>query len=619
MTRSLAAFILWSVAAEVARPADLSPSRADKPVTYQGQIASLLKRHCVECHQPGQSAPFPLVTFEQAKKKGRELVEATAKRLMPPWLPEETDYPFAHARRLEKAEIDLLREWFRQGMPEGSGGLDPHVARPLQEWSQGPPDLILSLPESFPLAAEGADVYRNFAISTGLREARWIRSVEIRPENPRLVHHAVFLVDPTPGSRNRDAADKLPGFGEGMALGSAQLPDGFFFGWTPGKVADAGDPKMAFSLQPGTDVVLQLHLRRSGKAEKVQARIGLYFASAKPERRSYSLVMRNKMIDLAPGEKNFQLNQSFQLPVTVELRSIYPHAHYLAREMMVDADLPSSGKKRLLWIKEWDFDWQDSYRLQKPVLLPAGTVLTMRYSYDNSENNSQNRHRPPRRVRYGPNSDDEMGEVLLQLIPGGEQEEALLRHAGVRAALETEVAALEWRLKKEPPSTAVRLALADYFERLGQGTNALAQYQLQLKERPGEATAYYRAGHLLSQLGNFSHSIEMLTRASELAPEDPQVWRRLAQVHLDRPGAGQADFGTALKAAGKAVEVTRGKDAYAYLTLARACESAQRPEESRQALEKAATLARENNDPVLLQLLGLAPVTGVKSSVPESR
>ena len=171
-------------------------------------------------------------------------------------------------------------------------------------------------------------------------------------------------------------------------------------------------------LEKETDLVLQIHMQRTGKTELLQPSIGFYFTNKPPAKAALLIGLLSQLIDIPPGEKNYVVERTFKLPVDVQVLGVMPHLHYLGKEVQGFATLPDGARKWLIFIKHWDFNWQGEFRYTKPVFLPKGSILTMRYTYDNSAENLRNPNHPPRRVTFGPQSTDEMGELWLQVLPG---------------------------------------------------------------------------------------------------------------------------------------------------------------------------------------------------------
>jgi Tfp pilus assembly protein PilF len=389
-------------------------SKGQGPVTFNRHVAPIIFKHCADCHRPGQAAPFSLLEYEQVRKHAQQIVEVTRNRTMPPWLPEPGVVDFLNARVLSASELEQIQRWVVEGGVEG----DPSDLPPLPKWTEGwrlgEPDLVVQMPAPYVLSAEGKDVYRNFVIPVPGAVRRYVKAFEFRPGNAKIVHHAFVRFDRTNTSRQLDEEDAEPGFSGIHTPASAQSPEGNFSGWQPGKVPSQAED-MSWPLVPGVDLVLQLHMQPSGKPESIQSSVGFYFTPTPPQKILSKIRLTSFDIDIPPGAKAHAVTDSYKLPVDVQLFGILPHAHYLGKRMEATATLPDGSKRTLLLIPEWNFNWQGDYRYTSPVFLPEGSTVSMQFSYDNSADNPRNPHNPPRRVRYGLQSTDEMAELWLQV------------------------------------------------------------------------------------------------------------------------------------------------------------------------------------------------------------
>ena len=273
----------------------------------------------------------------------------------------------------------------QRGLLEGNPADVPPPPRWSGGWQLGEPDLVVTLPE-YTLPADGADVFRNFVVAVPGATARYVRGLEFRPGS-RAVHHANIRVDPTPASRRLDGADPAPGY-EGTILRSADYPDGHFLGWTPGQATPLASSDLAWRLDAGSDLVVQLHLQPTGKPEPLRPSIGLYFTAEAPTRTPTIVRLGRQDLDIPAGAAAHHIVDAYVLPVDAEIRAIQPHAHYRARRSAAWATLPGGGRRPLILIRNWDFNWQDQYRYATPFWVPAGTKLEMEYVFDNSDANS---------------------------------------------------------------------------------------------------------------------------------------------------------------------------------------------------------------------------------------
>ena len=401
----------------------VSPCRADDApttaeVTYHRDVARIIHHHCAGCHHAGEGAPFSLVTYDEVSRHARLISELTASRYMPPWHAEPVDVEYRGERRLPSAEIETIGRWVRQGSPEGDSAAAPPPPKFANGWVYGTPDLVLSMPEPFVVPADGPDIYRSFAIPTSFEEDRWIRAIEFRPGVRAVVHHSFFFLDPTAAAHQKQEEDGQPGF---RKMGSAVWQNslgGWNFGGDPVTVPEG----MAYRLPAGADFILQTHFHPTGKIEREASSVGIYLSENPPTRPFTSLMLPPIFgmfagLDIPPESDDFQISDTFELPVDVEAFGVTAHAHYLGKEIRLTAQLPSGETKTLLWISDWDFGWQEQYVFEEFFPLPKGTKLTATVRYDNTSDNPLNPFDPPQRVKWGRGSNDEMGCVTLNVTP----------------------------------------------------------------------------------------------------------------------------------------------------------------------------------------------------------
>jgi hypothetical protein len=498
-------------------------------VTFAADIAPIVYSRCAGCHAADSAAPFPLLSYEDVRSRAGQIADVVERRIMPPWLPDPHVVEFAEQRVLSREEIGLIGQWAHEGAGEGNPDEAPPAPAAPDGWRLGEPDLVLEMPEEYTLRAEGADDFRNFVIPVPLDGMKYVRAVEVRPGNPRIVHHGVLLIDATPESRRLDRRDPLPGYG-GMVYGStAHSPEGHFIGWTPGKSPFVAPQGMAWVLEPGTDVVLQLHMLPTGKPETIRARIGLHFTDQPPERTPFTIRLGSLEIDIPAGDADYRIQDEFRLPVDVELLGVYPHAHYRGCEMRAHAELPGGESIALLHIPRWDFNWQDEYKYPRPIALPAGTTLTMEYSFDNSEDNPFNPAQPPRRVLWGPNSSDEMGDLWVQVLPGKAQDLKTLRQAFLHKEYAARLSGFAHAARVNPDDLAAHYNLGSLLEQSGKFADAEAHYRAALRIDPQHAQSLNNLGVVLCLRGDVTAAIPLFRQALESLPEYEE-----ARENLDR-------------------------------------------------------------------------------------
>ncbi len=399
------------------------------PPTFTEHVAPIVFASCSHCHRPGEVAPFPLLSFADVRKRGPHLLEVVEDRFMPPWHPEPGYGSFRHDPRLDDAQIETIRAWVKGGMPEGPPDKLPKLPTFPEGWQLGTPDMVVSTSGAFEVPASGRDIYRNFAIPLGLPDDKWVTAIEVRPSARAVLHHVLVFVDEQREGQEQDGKDGKPGFG-GMRLQRAQMLGGWAVGGMPEHLPDG----LAMRLPKNSDLLLQSHLHPSGKKEKEQTTLGLYFAKEPPKRTIVSIQLPpffgfTAGLDIPAGEREYRLTDSFELPCDVLAVTIGGHAHRLCTSMTMFAEQKDGAQTPLLRIPRWDFDWQNRYTFREPVSLAKGAVLRAELLYDNSRDNPSNPNKPPQRVRWGRETTDEMGSVTLLVVPADEADLETLQAA----------------------------------------------------------------------------------------------------------------------------------------------------------------------------------------------
>lgn len=478
---------------------------------WSRDIAPILYKNCATCHHPGGAGPFSLLTYADAKRWGAQVVKVTQSRYMPPWLPELGHGDFVDNRRLSDPDLVTLRKWFQAGMPEGAPAAAPKAPVYDSTWQMGKPDLILKQAQPFTLTEGGTDVFRNFVFPYPLKEGHYIRAMEIRPGAPQVVHHANVLIDRTGSFRQQHPADwqaGVPGMEILLDAGNTFDPDSHFLFWKPDTPALIEPEGMPWRLDAGNDLVLNIHLKPSGKSEIIDTEIGLYFTDKPPTKQPMLLQLdRDDALDIPAGDAHFVVEDSLTLPVDVEALGVYPHAHYLGKDMQAWATLPNGEKKWLVWIRDWDIDRQSVYRYREPLQLPKGTVLHMRYLYDNSTANPRNPHDPPVRVRGGNRSEDEMAHFWLQVLPVHSDPK------GPDPRLVLEEAWMRNRLSRTPGDRVSLYNLGAALNGEGRFRDAIAIYQRDLQSHPDDARTLTALGAALDGTGDWRSAHDVFAKA----------------------------------------------------------------------------------------------------------
>lgn len=487
---ALFSFLLLAIVAIMFATLRYTRARPDPTkITFNRDVAPIIYAHCASCHRPEESAPFSLLSYADVAERAEQIVEVTQSRYMPPWLPKDGYGHFSGARQLSQDQIDLLAEWVAQGALEGAPEDLPEAPPFIEGWQLGEPDLVVQMNEPYLLRADGSDVFQNFVLPIPNTSSRFVRAVELRPSNRQIVHHANMLIDTTGAARKLDRQEPGSGYAGMENLSVASRPSGHFLSWKVGSVPFAGYPEKAWRVDPGSDLVVNMHMLPSGKVEEVQAKVGIYFSEKVPTDPSLALIQleADSQLDIPPGETQHVVTDQFTLPVDVDVLGIYPHTHLLGKDLQGYALLPDGTKKWLIWIDDWDWNWQAVYRYQKPIFLPKGTMLVMRYTFDNSASNPRNPNQPPRRVTAGNRTEDEMAHLWVQVLPPSQNDLHVLNEAKARH-----------QLSKYPRKVEQKISLGMALANQGKMDQAVHAFRKAISLSPEHVAARYNLACMLN-------------------------------------------------------------------------------------------------------------------------
>jgi hypothetical protein len=385
--------------------------------TFTKDVAPILQAKCQNCHRRHQVGPFALETYEQARKRAHDIVTVTDDRSMPPWKPTPGVGPkLKHDQSLTPAELAILSAWADAGAPRGDSKDMPPPAKFAVGWKLGEPDLILQPDEAFPITAKGPDVYRCFVLPTNLTRDAYLEAIDYMAGEPGAVHHLIAYVDTTGRARQLDEADKGPGY---ATTGGAMIEADELSFWTAGSQPHRLTDGIGIHIPAQADIVLQVHYHPGGKAGSDRTRVGLYFSKKPVKQALHWSSATNFTFRLPAGNDNVEVKASWFVPVDLSALAVCPHMHQLGRDMHMSVKLPNGQTRSLIEIADWDPSWQGAYYFQKPMDLPAGSVVQVVAHFDNSAH-PRNPNNPPKPVSVGPNADDEMCVGYIAVVKKGQ-------------------------------------------------------------------------------------------------------------------------------------------------------------------------------------------------------
>jgi hypothetical protein len=424
------------------------PAKPDKEThfTFCKDVAPIVYEKCTPCHRPGQVAPFSLISYDDVKKRAPLIAQVVKGRSMPPWSAGPCDYTFREDQSLSPRQLSTLTSWLASGTALGSKSDLPPAPHFASTWRLGPPDLIVKMPKAFTVPADGPDIYRNFVVPLHLDSDKYVAAIDFEPGTRTVVHHSLFYWDSSGTARSNDGKDGRPGYDGRMGniLGDGRVDHeantvnpskgtfGYLGGWAVGAQAMSLPGDLAFFVKKDADLILGTHFHPSGKVETETSTIGIYFAKKPPTAKFTSLLLPPVFgyfshIDIPAGKKDYLLTDSYTLPVDVKAYGVSAHAHFLGKSFTLTANLPSGETKTLLNIPSWDFNWQNQYQYNQFVPLPKGTKLVSTMTYDNSTDNVFNPSNPPKEVWWGEQTVNEMGSLILSVVPQNDDDLKLLQ------------------------------------------------------------------------------------------------------------------------------------------------------------------------------------------------
>ena len=418
-----------------------------KIVTFNKDVAPIFFKNCAECHRPGESAPFSVLSYKDVRPWAKSIREKVASREMPPWHADPHVGEWANDRRLNQQEIDTVTAWIDGGAKEGVAKDLPAAPQFAEGWSIGKPDIVIEMPEEFTLEASGPDEYQYFDAPTNFTEDKYVQMAEARPGNRKVVHHVIAFIVP-PGSPNmtkipkeqRDKALEMslknsPFYRDGYLIrmkpdqpvyndvnemppnvrADAGIGD-FLTGYAPGSIPSVWNPGVAKKVPAGATIRFQVHYSKvAGSEQRDRSKIGLIFAKQPPEKTMKSRAASNIYFQIPPGAERHKVTALWKPAVDITIHSLSPHMHYRGAAMEYKVVYPDGRSEMLLNVPKYSFNWQMTYNPKRLIPIPAGSRIEVTGYFDNSGRNKLNPD-PSKAVRHGEPTYDEMMMGFMEYV-----------------------------------------------------------------------------------------------------------------------------------------------------------------------------------------------------------
>ena len=398
-----------------AKPASTKTGKRSQPApTFNKEVVRIFQNNCQTCHHPGDIAPFSLMTYKDARPWAAAIREQVILKKMPPWKPAPGCGDFRDVRGLTQEEINTIVAWADGGAPEGAAADLPAPLEFPDGWPLGAPDLVVQSDVDYTPPTQG-DMYRCFSVPTSdLRGDRWIGTVSVKPGNAKIVHHVIAYGDPRGESAALDAKDPGPGytcFG-GPGISTTDL----LGGWAPGSRGYFAPEGAGIKLSNNSRVIIQVHYHPTGQTETDRTPVGLYFAKSPVQRQLQAMLLVNTTFAIPPGAKDHEVTAAFTVPplFSAKMWTVTPHMHLLGKKIKLELTRPGATTPDcLIDVPDWDFNWQGTYLYKNPIEIAGGSRLKLTCNFDNSTDNPRNPNNPPKTVRWGEETTDEMAVAFI--------------------------------------------------------------------------------------------------------------------------------------------------------------------------------------------------------------
>jgi peroxiredoxin len=485
----------------------------DAPVTYSNQVVRLLNQRCVSCHRPGEIGPFAMTKYEEVAGWGEMIAEVVRDQRMPPWHANPAYGKFSNENVLSKAEKETLYSWVEAGCPEGNPAELPPTPQFTAGWllERKPDAVVYMTKEPVDVKAEGVEPYRFYVTDPGFKEDKWVRSAQCLPSNPSVVHHIiVFLAPPDVADKIVETQERqLEALAQAKASGKSpeqlraqfraermarskksqtaaakpttakpttakpgakkQAPadegvqgdisaSDLLCGFAPGTRPFLAPEGMAKLVPAGWKFIFQLHYTPNGAPQKDRSSIGLLFVDGNTVKdRLVTTNTANFQFEIPAQAEDYQVESQKKFARDTLFIGMYPHMHMRGKSFRYELTYPDGKKEVLLDVPHYDFNWQNWFNLEQPLLIPAGSNLLCTAHFDNSTNNLCNPD-PTKPVRWGDQTWEEMMIGWYDVsFPKAEAQKLIdAQHESDRQELQKAIKQMQEKAAKEQQRASVQ-------------------------------------------------------------------------------------------------------------------------------------------------------------------
>jgi mono/diheme cytochrome c family protein len=396
-------------------------------ISYSEEIAPILADNCVACHREGGIGPWAMSDYNMVRGFSLMIREVVRTKRMPPWHADPAHGQFSNDRSLSPEQTQTLVHWIEAGAPRGEGP-DP-LAEIDHDWGTwavaepelGEPDYVLDIPAS-EIPATGVVDYKYHYVQNTIGKDVWVKAAEILPGDRAVLHHVITSY----GTLETEGRRK----GRLKREGQAGLR-----GYVPGMTSQMFPEGTGVYLPADATIEFQVHYTTNGKATVDESQLGIWVYEEPPEHQVFSMILLNGRIQIPPHAKAHKEFAERVIPKDALVYNLLPHAHFRGKASEFSVVYPDGTEEILLSVPNYDFNWQTTYSLAEPKLIPAGSKIVHTTWWDNSAQNPANPD-PTIEVTWGEQSWEEMlfGAILMRFLDEEEVAELKAGQSGELAS-----------------------------------------------------------------------------------------------------------------------------------------------------------------------------------------